>query len=548
MAELTGGQALVQSLKREGVDTIFALPGAQLDWAFDALHEEQDTIRVIHTRHEQATSYMADGYARATGRVGTCLVVPGPGVLNAGAGLSTAYACSSPVLCLAGQINSKLIGSGRGELHEIKDQRAVLDTVTKWTGRALSPSAIPDLMREAFAQLRGGRPAPVGLEIPPDVLMRREEVDLGAAADWGQRPTLQSADPALIKQAATLLARAERPAFYVGSGVLRAEAWDELREIAEVLEIPVVMSRNGRGALSARHPLALNPVAGLELLANCDLVVAVGTRFLEPSTGWGLLEGQQYIQIDVAPDEVGRNVTPTVGIVADAKLALTALRDELDGVKRKGASRLAEIKAIRERADDTLFELQPQAAFAGAIRSALPDDGVFICDVNQISYWSWVGFPVYEPRTFITSGYQGTLGAGYATALGAQVGQPERKVVSINGDGGFGYNLQELATAKAHNIAAVAIVFDDGAFGNVKRMQRDQFDGRTIASNLTNPDWLKLADAFGIAGMRATTPDELEGTLREAFASNGPALISVPVGEMPSPWPLIYPKMFGKRR
>jgi acetolactate synthase-1/2/3 large subunit len=308
------------------------------------------------------------------------------------------------------------------------------------------------------------------------------------------------------------------------------------------------MSRNGRGVLSARHPLALNPVAGLELLPNCDLVVAVGTRFLEPAMGWSLPHGQQYIQIDVAPDEVGRNITPTVGIVADAKLALTALRDELDGVKRAGASRLAEIKAIRERADDTLFELQPQASFAGAIRSALPDDGVFICDVNQISYWSWVGFPVYEPRTFITSGYQGTLGAGYATALGAQVGQPERKVVSINGDGGFGYNLQELATAKAHNIAAVAIVFDDGAFGNVKRMQRDQFDGRTIASNLTNPDWVKLADAFGVAGMRATTPDELEGTLREAFATNGPALITVPVGEMPSPWPLIYPRMFGKRR
>ena len=548
MAQLTGGQALVQSLKREGVDTIFALPGAQLDWAFDALHEEQDSIRVIHTRHEQATSYMADGYARATGKVGTCLVVPGPGVLNAGAGLSTAYACSSPVLCLAGQIRSNLIGSGRGELHEIKDQRAVLDAVTKWTGRALSPGAVPGLVREAFAQLRGGRPAPVGLEIPPDVLMRRDEVALGESADWGQRPAPQPVDPALIRQAAALLVRAERPAFYVGSGVLQAEAWDELRAVAEALEVPVVMSRNGRGALSARHPLALNPVAGLGLLPTCDLVVTVGTRFLEPSMGWSLPEGQQSIQINVDADEVGRNVTPTVGIVADARLALAALRDELDGVKRKGASRLPEIEAARGRADDILFELQPQASFAGAIRAALPDDGVFICDVNQISYWSWIGFPVYEPRTFLTSGYQGTLGASYATALGAQVGQPDRKVVSINGDGGFGYNLQELATARQHNIAAVAVVFDDSAYGNVKRMQRDQFDGRTIASNLRNPDWVKLAESFGVAGMCATTPDELEGSLREAFEGDGPALITVPVGEMPSPWHLIYPKLFGGRR
>jgi len=542
--ELTGGQALVQSIMREGVDTVFGLPGAQLDWVFDALYEERDSIRVIHTRHEQATSYMADGYARATGKVGTCLVVPGPGVYNAGAGLSTAYACSSPVLCLAGQINSQLIGGMRGELHEIKDQRAVLDAVTKWTGRAMGPQDVPGLVREAFTQLRSGRPAPVALEIPPDVLRQTAEVTLLDAAAVER----QAADPALIRQAAELLARAERPAFYVGSGVLRAEAWDELRALAEALGAPVVMSRNGRGALSARHPLALNPVAGLELLPTCDLVVAVGTRFLEPAVGWSLPPGQRFIQIDIAPDEVGRNVAPTVGIVADAKLALAALRAEIDGMTLGGTLRADEIGAIRERADDTLFELQPQAAYAGAIRAALPDDGIFICDVNQISYWSWVGFPVYEPRTFIGSGYQGTLGAGYATALGAQVGQPGRKVVSINGDGGFGYNLQELSTAKAHNINAVAIVFDDSAFGNVKRMQRDQFPGRSIATKLTNPDWTMLAQSFGVAGMRATTPDELAGTLREAFATDGPVLISVPVGEMPSPWPLIYPKLFRAQR
>lgn len=544
MTELTGGHALVQSLIREGVDTIFALPGAQLDWAFDALHAAQDQIRVIHTRHEQATSYMADGYARATGKPGICLVVPGPGVLNAGAGLSTAYACASPVLCLAGQIRSTSIGVGRGELHEIKDQMAVLDSVTKWTERALSPAAIPALVHEAFAQMQSGRSGPVALEIPPDILMQTEAVSFDGIA-WGVRPTPPPADPALVKQAAQLLAGAERPAFYVGSGVLHAEAWPELQQIAEQLEIPVVMSRNGRGVLSARHPLACNPVTGIELLPTCDVIVAVGTRFLEPSM-WNLPASTKYIQIDAAPDEVGRNITPAVGIVADAKVALTALRDELDGVKRQGASRLAEIKAMKERGDDKLFEVQPQAAFAGAIRAALPDDGVYICDVNQVSYWSWVGFPVYEPRTFLTSGYQGTLGAGYATALGAQVGQPNRKVVSVNGDGGFGYNLQELATAHQHNIAAVAVVFDDGAFGNVKRMQSDGFDGRTIASNLTNPDWLKLADAFGINGMKATTPDELEGTLREAFASNAPTLINVPVGEMPSPWPLVMPQRFRK--
>jgi acetolactate synthase-1/2/3 large subunit len=374
--------------------------------------------------------------------------------------------------------------------------------------------------------------------------MKTEEVALLDGQIPGERAV---PDPALIRQAAEVLAKAERPAMYVGSGVLLSEAWDELRELAEALQAPVIMSRNGRGALSARHPLALNPVAGLELLPTCDVVLAVGTRFLEPSQGWDLPAGLKLIQIDVEPAEVGRNLAPAVGIVGDAKLSLAALRAEIDGVQVNARSRRDEIAAIRERADDTLHELQPQAAFAGAIRNALPDDGVYVCDVNQVSYWSWIGFPVYEPRTFLTSGYQGTLGAGYATALGAQVGQPDKKVVSVNGDGGFGYNLQELATAKAHNINAVAIVFDDGAFGNVKRMQRDQFQGRTIASNLTNPDWVKLAEAFGVAGMSARTPDDLEGTLREAFATNGPVLIAVPVGEMPSPWGLIYPKFFRRR-
>jgi acetolactate synthase-1/2/3 large subunit len=538
MVQLTGGQALVQSIKREGVDTIFGLPGVQLDWAFDALYEEQDSIHVIHTRHEQATSYMADGYARATGKVGTCLVVPGPGVLNAGAGLSTAYACSSPVLCLTGQINSQLIGVGRGELHEIPNQLELFSSVTKWAARAMTPAEIPGLVREAFKQLRSGRPRPVALEIPPDVLAMRGEVELLEP----YRAERNAGDPALIKQAAEMLAKAERPAFFVGSGIFLSEAWDELREVAEALEAPVAMSRNGRGAISDRHYLGLNPLAAQRVLPDADVIVAVGTRFLEPAARWGLPPGATVIQIDVDQAEIGRNAKPGLGIVADAKAALAALRGALDGAAGKRPSRAKELEAVKEEVADTLFEIQPQAAYGLAIRAALPEDGIVVNESTQVGYWSNVGFPVYEPRTFIGSGYQGTLGFGYATALGAQVGQPDRKVVSINGDGGFGYNLQELSTVKAHNINVVGIVFDDGAFGNVKRIQQQSFNGRTIASTLTNPNWLKLADAFGIAGMEARTPDELEGTLREALATNGPVLISVPVGEMPSMWHLLMPR------
>src|SRR5687768_12264466 len=270
MTRLTGGQALVESLKREGVDTLFGLPGIQLDWAFDALHAASDSIKVVHTRHEQATAYMADGYARTTGKVGAFVVVPGPGVLNAAAALSTAYATSSPVLCITGQISSDLIGIGRGVLHEIDDQLGMLGHVTKWTARANTPGEVPIVVHEAFRQLRSGRPRPVAIEIPPDVLQRSADVELRQPI----RPEKSPPDPALIASAAEALGKAERPLILAGGGVLSAEAWEELRAVAEMLRAPVVMTVNGRGALSDRHPLATIQLALPELLPKADAVLA----------------------------------------------------------------------------------------------------------------------------------------------------------------------------------------------------------------------------------------------------------------------------------
>jgi acetolactate synthase-1/2/3 large subunit len=539
MTQLTGGQALVQSIKREGIETVFGLPGVQLDWAFDALYAERDSIKVYHTRHEQATAYMADGYARSTGRVGACLVVPGPGLLNATAALSTAYACSSQVLCLTGQIQSDLIGVGRGLLHEIPYQLELLRSVTKWAARAMRPAEIPALVREAFAQLRSDRPRPVALEIPPDVLAAAEDVQLLDPA--GGQHERSAGDPDLLKQAAQALARAERPLIFVGSGIFQSEAWDELRELAEALQAPVVMSSNGRGALSDRHYLAQNTLAGMRLLPDADAVLAVGTRFLQPATSWGLPAGATTIQVDVDPAEVGRNAKPTIGIVADAKAALAALLAGIGGANRQRPSREPELRALKEEIADLMFEVQPQASYTDVLRKALPDDGILVSEMTQVGYFSNVGFPVYEPRTYLTPGYQGTLGYGFATALGVQVGNPGKKVISINGDGGFGYNLQELSTVKAHGINVVAVVFSDGAYGNVKRIQQQSFNGRTIASDLTNPDWVKLAESFGVAGMRARTPDELAGVLREALATNGPVLIDAPVAPMPGMWHLTNP-------
>lgn len=529
MAEMTGGQALVAALQRHGVDTIFGLPGVQLDALFDALFAARDQIRLLHTRHEQACSYMADGYARTTGKVGMALVVPGPGLLNAAAGLATAYATSSPVFCLTGQIDSKQIGVGRGELHEIPKQSQMLESVTKWAARPTTPAEIPGLVDEAFHQLRSGRPRPAALEVSPDILGQRGEVSFAPIVV----PAIDAGDPDLLRQAAAMLQRAERPVILAGGGITSAGAWQELQHLAERLEAPVVMSFwNGRGALSDRHYLAHTMLSLRHLAPTADLFLAVGTRLVELNLFGKLPDGVPLIQIDTDSEEIGRNRTPTLGITADARAGLAQLVALVDGGPQR-PSREQELTALKERIADLLFEVQPQHSLTAAIRSALPDDGIVVSEMTQLGYYSTLGLPLYEPRTYLTPGYQGTLGFGYATALGAQVGNPKRRVVSICGDGGFMYSVQELATAKQHNIPVVAIVFNDNAYGNVKRIQQHRLGGHTYGSELQNPDFQVLARAFGVAGRRATNADELAGTLREALATNGPSLIEVPLGEVP---------------
>lgn len=535
MPYLTGGQALVAQLLQEGIDVVFGLPGVQLDWAFDALYEVRDRIRVIHTRHEQATSYMADGYARTTGKIGMCLVVPGPGVLNAMAGLATAYACNSRVLCVTGQIPSEQIGKGRGLLHEIPHQLEALRSVTKWAARALRPEEIPALVHEAVIRLHSGRPRPVALEIPPDVLQSSAEVELLPAA----RPEPIEPDPDLVERAAQTLGRAHRPLIFAGGGVLVAEAWEELRHFAELLEAPVVLTMDGKGALDDRHDLAQNMVAARELVPTADVILVVGTRFLQPATSdWGPRE-QAVIQIDIDPEEIGRNFPPTIGILGDAKRTLAALVDRVPLYNRVRESRRAELRALKERVFDLLWEVQPQASFAMALREALPEDGILVSESTQVGYWTWNAFPVYRPRTFLTSGYQGTLGFGFATALGAKAGNPDRIVLSLNGDGGFLYNLPELATMVQHRLDVITVVFNDRAYGNVRRIQKERFGGRFIASELVNPDFVMLAQAFGIEGVRVSTPEALRDVVTDAVKNPRAVLIEVPVGEMPSIWGIL---------
>ncbi len=538
MPRLTGGQALVQALKREGVEVVFGLPGVQLDWAFDALYDEQDSIRVVHTRHEQGTSYMADGYARSTGKVGVCLVVPGPGLLNAGAGLSTAYATNSRVLCIAGQIPTHHIGKERGALHEIKNQLETIGSVTKWAGRAMHTSDVPGLVREAFYQLNSGRPRPVEIEVPIDVLMTPDDVEFYEPG----MPHAIEGDPDQLERAAQALGNSQRPLIFVGGGIISSEASAELQELAEMLGAPVIVSQNGRGALSDRHPLALPSIAAYDLLPNADVILAVGTRFVMPGPNpYPRDDDQTVIHIDIDDSELDRNVAPDLGIVADAKVALADLIQRVPRHNKSRESRDEEMAAARATVQEKLASMSPVSEFAGAIRTALPEEGIFVTEVTQVGYFSNQGFPVYSPRSYIGAGYQGTLGYGFNTALGVKVGNPDRPVVAISGDGGFMYGAQELSTAVRYGINLVTVVFNDGAYGNVRRTQDTAFNHRLIASDLHNPDFVKYAEAFGAQGRRAETPEQLTTQVEEALKAEAPALIEVPLGVMPNPFAMFAP-------
>jgi len=530
---ITGADLLVDALYTHGIKVVFGLPGVQLDPVFDALARRLDQVRVYHTRHEQATSYMADGYARAGGELGCCLVVPGPGLLNAMSGLATAHACSSPVLCVAGQVQSDQIDSGRGLLHEIPHQLEMVRSVVKWSGRAMRPDEVPGLVAEAVRQMRTGRPRPVAIEVPPDVLEALSDSPPARVDLNGSRPR---GDHAQLEQVASILNSAERPLIVAGGGVLQSAAWDELAGVAERLSAPVLLSGNAKGALSARHPLAFEGLTAPHLVKAADVILAVATRF---ATGggsrWRLRPDQRLLRVDADPEELVRDVQPAVAVEADAKAALGLLADLLPG---RTATAWRGLDELRRRCSEELASLEPQASFGAAIRQALPDDAIVIDGMTQVGYWCRVGFPVYEPRTFLTAGYQGTLGFELPTGLGAQVARPDRRVVVIAGDGGFLFNVQELATAVQHGIPVVTVIFNDNGFGNVRRTQRQRF-GRLIASDLHNPDFVQLAEAFGVAGHRANGPDGLGRALLDALDDGGPSLIEVPVGEMEDPWPLL---------
>jgi acetolactate synthase-1/2/3 large subunit len=537
MTQLTGGEAIVSGLVAHGVETVFGLPGAQIYGLFDAFH--QAGLHVIGARHEQACGYMAYGYARASGRPGVFSVVPGPGVLNAGAAMLTAFGGNEPVLCLTGQVPTAFLGQGRGHLHEMPDQLATLRSFVKWAERIEHPGAAASAVSRAFQEMTSGRRGPVALEMPWDVFTQRSEI---LPAQVFDRLPAPPPDRDRITAAAALIAAAKAPMIFVGAGAV--DAGDEVLELAEAIDAPVVAFRSGRGIVSNAHELGLTMAAAYHLWPQTDLIIGIGTRMELPLWRWPYRPaGQTSIRIDIDPVEMRRFVADAA-IVADAR---AGTRELAEAVARRGFSRTPGRRgAIRDasaRALQDIQSVQPQMAYLDILREVLPEDAIVTDELSQVGFASWYGFPVYRPRTFITSGYQGTLGSGFPTALGAKVAHPDRPVVAITGDGGFMFAVQELATAVQFRIGVVVLVFDNNAYGNVRRDQLQAFGGRVVGSDLVNPDFVRLAESFGVKAARVASPTDFRPALEKALVDGGPYLIAidVPRDSEVSPWAFIHP-------
>jgi acetolactate synthase-1/2/3 large subunit len=437
-------------------------------------------------------------------------------------------------------VPTAFLGKGRGHLHEMPDQLGTLRTFVKWAERIEYPDAAPAVVSRAFQEMLSGRRGPVSLEMPWDVFTQRAEV--GAAKVFEPFPAPQP-DPDRIKAAAALIKGSKRPMIFVGSGAIHAR--DEILELAEMIDAPAVAFRSGRGIVSNAHELGLTMAAAYRLWPTTDLMIGIGTRLELPTmTRWPYRpDGLKSIRIDIDPTEMRRYV-PDTAVVADAK-AGTA--DLVAAVKKAGYSktsgRRATIREATAAAHQEIQKVQPQMAYLNILREVLPPNAIVTDELSQVGFASWYGFPIYEPRTFISSGYQGTLGSGFPTALGAKVAHPDRPVVAITGDGGFMFAVQELSTAVQFKIGVVTLIFNNNAYGNVRRDQRERFDGRVVASDLVNPDFVKLAESFGVGAARVTSPDHFRLALEKALADGGPYVIAieVPTDSEVSPWTFIHP-------
>ena len=520
MPRMTGGDAIVDSLLRHGIDTIFGLPGVQMYGLFDAFARNANRLKVINARHEQTTAYMALGYAQSSGKPSAFTVVPGPGVMNAMGALTTAWGVNAPIMCITGQVPSAMIGRGRGQLHEMPDQLATLKTLLKFAERIEHPTEAPQVMARAFQAMTSGRPGPVAVEMPWD--MFPATADVTQIDPLGKRPNPEP-DPDKIAALAKLVDGAKAPMIWIGGGAV--DAGPEILALAEKIGAPVVSFRMGKGVVDSRHPLSLNTVGGFELWDKADLLIGIGTRLDTPIARWAPAPaGLKTARIDLDPAE-HRRLAVNVAIVADAADGARALTQAV--AHKDGKDWRAAIADAKDAAHAAIAKADPQYSYMKVIRETLPDDGIVVDEVTQLGYIIWYGYPVHQPRRLVSSGFSGTLGYGFPTALGVKVANPDRPVVSVTGDGGFLFGGSDLSTARQFGINLVTVLVNNASYGNVKRDQERLYEGRHSGAVLHNPDFQAYARAFGVPAWRVETADAFRGALREALAAESPAVVEV---------------------
>ena len=526
MTRMTGGRAVAAMLKAEDIDHVFGIVGTHNTPLYDGLIDEP-SIRAVTVRHEQGAALMAAGYARASGRVAACFVVPGPGLTNALTGMGMAYSESAPMLVFGGQNNYSELEREGGHFHELNQSLQVAASVCSYTARVPSPAAVPDTVLAAMRAIKCQRPRPVYIEMPLEVQSGEEDVTIPASVSFS-RPGGNADD---IDRAVEALQVAQRPFIYAGGGVESANATAALARVAEAIGAPVVTNVYGRGAISDQHPLALGDGWGRldlydDLIETADLVLIVGARLdVVSDINTGGRFPAKKIQIDIDPLVVGQKQPLEIGIVGDAGAALAAIAEQLD---ESNSSCWFDVESFKTGKRQYLEQRCPAAlAIIDDLRAALPEEAIVVDDLTTIGYWMPLAFDTYQPRTLLHPGTYGTLGYSLPAAIGAKLACPQQPVVSISGDGGFLFTLQELATAKAENLDLIAIVFNDNAYGAIRTFQDRVFGNRQIGSDLVNPDFVKLGEAFGANSLRASA-DKLGETVQQALKQGGLWLIEVP--------------------
>ncbi len=541
MARLRGGQAVARAMRAEGIDTVFGIVGTHNSLIFDGLTDLSD-IRVVTTRHEGGAGFMADGFARATGRPAGCIVVPGPGLTNLMTALGQAYLDSVPILAVAGQNPIPTLDRRLEEFHELHGSLQIAGSVTASATRLTSPADAPAVIREAVRLMHTAHPRPTFVEVPLDVAGAEGEVEMLPPAEGFNRP---GGDAEAIKRAAEILGRTRKPVILAGGGAISANAGAALRSVAARLGAPVIMAGHGRGAIPDDDPFSLGDGWGRltyfdALFAEADATLIVGSSLdyvTDAARGEKLPD--PVVQIDLDQTAIGRHRAVAAGIVGDARLVLERLHDALGGIEASGP--WCDVAAIRTTKRQQIAEKAgPVLPMLDAIRAALPRDAIVVDDLCLPGYWATVALDVYEPRTFMHPGMFGTLGFALPAAIGASIGRPDRKVVALAGDGGFLYTSQELATAVQEQADVVAIVFNDNAYGALKLFQDRHHGGRRIGVELRNPDIAMLAEAYGARGVKLGSHTDLGAALTDAVGKRGPVVIECPLdfdltGVLP-PW------------